>query len=83
MALSKSQREDSNPRPADYKSAALPTELRWHNIPSVRSLTSTCIWEEMIKRKVCPQGILLSLFNLPQLLYLPVLQKIVKSKILL
>ena len=26
---SKSQRRDSNPRPADYKSAALPTELRW------------------------------------------------------
>ena len=25
----KSQRRDSNPRPADYKSAALPTELRW------------------------------------------------------
>ena len=24
-----SQRRDSNPRPADYKSAALPTELRW------------------------------------------------------
>ena len=27
--LFKSQRRDSNPRPADYKSAALPTELRW------------------------------------------------------
>gem|GEM_PF-4416024 len=25
-----SQRRDSNPRPADYKSAALPTELLWH-----------------------------------------------------
>ncbi len=25
----KSQRRDSNPRPADYKSAALPTELLW------------------------------------------------------
>ncbi len=24
-----SQRRDSNPRPTDYKSAALPTELRW------------------------------------------------------
>src|SRR6185312_4904559 len=24
-----SQRRDSNPRPADYKSAALPTELLW------------------------------------------------------
>jgi hypothetical protein len=29
----KSQRRDSNPRPADYKSAALPTELRWPAIP--------------------------------------------------
>ena len=27
-----SWREESNPRPADYKSAALPTELRQHNI---------------------------------------------------
>jgi hypothetical protein len=25
-----SWREESNPRPADYKSAALPTELRQH-----------------------------------------------------
>ena len=30
-ALLRSQRRDSNPRPADYKSAALPTELRWPN----------------------------------------------------
>ena len=28
-----SQRRDSNPRPADYKSAALPTELRWRPCP--------------------------------------------------
>jgi hypothetical protein len=27
--IKKSQRRDSNPRPADYKSAALPTELLW------------------------------------------------------
>lgn len=27
----KSQRRDLNPQPADYKSAALPIELRWHN----------------------------------------------------
>ena len=27
-----SQRRDSNPRPADYKSAALPAELLWQNI---------------------------------------------------
>ena len=27
--LCQSQRRDSNPRPADYKSAALPTELLW------------------------------------------------------
>ena len=26
-----SQRRESNPRPADYKSAALPTELLWHD----------------------------------------------------
>ena len=26
-----SQRRDSNPRPTDYKSVALPTELRWLN----------------------------------------------------
>ncbi len=26
----RSQQRDSNPRPADYKSAALPTELCWH-----------------------------------------------------
>ena len=26
---SESQRRDLNPRPADYESAALPTELRW------------------------------------------------------
>ncbi len=25
-----SQRRDSNPRPTDYKSVALPAELRWH-----------------------------------------------------
>ena len=30
----KSQRRDSNPRPADYKSAALPTELRWQVVLS-------------------------------------------------
>ena len=30
ISIRKSQRRDSNPRPADYKSAALPTELRWH-----------------------------------------------------
>ena len=83
MALSKSQREDSNPRPADYKSAALPTELRWHNIPSVRSLISTYIWEKMSKRKIYSQGILFSLVNLPQLPYLPILQKIIKNIILL
>ena len=29
----RSQRRESNPRPADYKSAALPTELRWHFAP--------------------------------------------------
>jgi hypothetical protein len=25
-----SQRRESNPRPTDYKSVALPSELRWH-----------------------------------------------------
>jgi hypothetical protein len=41
--MSMSQREDSNPRPADYKSAALPTELRWqkkHYVSFIRY-----IWE--------------------------------------
>jgi hypothetical protein len=27
-----SQRRDSNPRPTDYKSVALPAELRWHQL---------------------------------------------------
>ncbi len=31
-----SQRRDSNPRPTDYKSAALPTELRWPAGPERR-----------------------------------------------
>ena len=31
-----SQRRDSNPRPADYKSAALPTELHWQAKPASR-----------------------------------------------
>jgi hypothetical protein len=26
-----SQRQESNPRPTDYKSVALPAELRWHS----------------------------------------------------
>jgi hypothetical protein len=26
-----SQRRESNPRPTDYKSVALPSELRWHD----------------------------------------------------
>ena len=29
-----SQQRDSNPRPTDYKSVALPTELCWHNTGS-------------------------------------------------
>lgn len=33
----KSQRRGSNPRPTDYKSVALPTELRWHSTHSARS----------------------------------------------
>ena len=33
----RSQRRESNPRPADYKSAALPTELRWHFAPQRQS----------------------------------------------
>lgn len=33
-----SQRRDSNPRPADYKSAALPTELLWHFYDAVKKL---------------------------------------------
>ena len=34
MIIMKSWRWDSNPRPADYKSAALPTELRQRAIGS-------------------------------------------------
>ena len=30
-----SWRRESNPRPADYKSAALPTELRQHSLPAM------------------------------------------------
>ena len=36
-----SQRRDSNPRPADYKSAALPTELRWHRRRAKKLRSST------------------------------------------
>ncbi len=32
LPLKWSQRRDSNPRPTDYKSVALPAELRWHII---------------------------------------------------
>ena len=35
-----SWREESNPRPADYKSAALPTELRQHSLTTRELLTS-------------------------------------------
>ena len=31
-----SQRRDSNPQPPDYKSGALPIELRWHPGPRAR-----------------------------------------------
>ncbi len=34
ISLDKSRREASNPRPADYKSAALPTELRRLKYPT-------------------------------------------------
>ena len=44
--LKKSWREASNPRPADYKSAALPTELRQQNFsklePFYNKLLITC-----------------------------------------
>ncbi len=35
-----SWREESNPRPADYKSAALPTELRQHHLTRSRTLVA-------------------------------------------
>ena len=35
----KSQRRDSNPRPADYKSAALPAELLWLLISGMMTLS--------------------------------------------
>jgi hypothetical protein len=34
-----SQRRESNPRPADYKSAALPSELLWHDFFNNMGLT--------------------------------------------
>ncbi len=37
----KSRREESNPRPAVYKTAALPTELRRHSIISIRPTKPT------------------------------------------
>ena len=37
--LVQSQRRESNPRPTDYKSVALPTELRW---PIKKSKNKTC-----------------------------------------
>ena len=36
LTMDWSQRQESNPRPADYKSAALPTELLWPTNPSQR-----------------------------------------------
>jgi hypothetical protein len=35
ILISWSQRRDSNPRPTDYKSVALPAELRWLKHPSI------------------------------------------------
>ena len=45
-----SQRRDSNPRPTDYKSVALPAELRWHifNIYNLLQINSTCRQTEKI-----------------------------------
>ena len=36
LEFSKSWRRESNPLPADYKSAALPSELRQHVAPAMR-----------------------------------------------
>jgi hypothetical protein len=36
-----SQRRDLNPRPTDYKSVALPTELRWLETPSFTLMANT------------------------------------------
>ena len=35
-------RQESNPRPTDYKSAALPTELRQHQARILGRLSSRC-----------------------------------------
>ncbi len=37
-----SQRRDSNPRPTNYKSVALPTELRWRPLRIVQHNNSSC-----------------------------------------
>ena len=49
-----SQRRDSNPRPADYKSAALPTELLWLvTHPSIHSTLIHCFFWEGKGRLKC------------------------------
>ena len=50
LDLKWSQRRDSNPRPTDYKSVALPAELRWHiyNIYSFLLINITCSQTEKI-----------------------------------
>ena len=40
-AVQPSWRRDSNPQPADYKSAALPVELRQHNLGKTTQGNST------------------------------------------
>jgi|YelNatPaOPRAMG01_1025707.scaffolds.fasta_scaffold32074_5 hypothetical protein len=37
-----SQRRDLNPRPTDYKSVALPTELRWHSLRILQHIERIC-----------------------------------------
>ena len=41
-----SWRWDSNPRPADYKSAALPTELRQHNLVGMTGFEPAPLWSQ-------------------------------------
>ena len=41
-SLSWSHRRDSNPRPTDYKSVALPAELRWRQLINIKAISYNC-----------------------------------------
>ena len=58
-----SQRRDSNPRPTDYKSVALPTELRWRHFICLikKSLLQTLQTQETLFLKQSPAHVNLNL----------------------